>query len=372
MNKYLVKIGLFFTFCIISVAIIACSDEFVISMMESEPVAINTDIGLVSDFVVKEGYTDSLTYYVSGIINPDFKDFKLLDENGNDQTDFAIENVMKRNLKFKVEWNAATDAATYEVRVNKNPITEKNWKLSPIAEFQKDSSSTGSKIVGDVIVKPRPEIKTGKCTGCGECKEKCPVDAITIENGKSVINYENCIECGECYRACEFDAVDGVFAGTAYYFAIRAVNDNDEYSDKIYCSPDAYKMRYSSLASIPDEAKVIDYGGKPTQAYVGCAGNCRLEGCYIVFPTTEFCKPFDSPLPRGENDTIDPLPSVCPVDAIYQYAATDSIKESKSIPIYIDKDKCINCGRCVGQCYANGKQGAIVTEIIKIKSRFFK
>jgi Fe-S-cluster-containing hydrogenase component 2 len=45
------------------------------------------------------------------------------------------------------------------------------------------------------------------CTGCGACVEACPVDAITIEDGKARINAVTCVECGVCEDECPADAI---------------------------------------------------------------------------------------------------------------------------------------------------------------------
>lgn len=45
-----------------------------------------------------------------------------------------------------------------------------------------------------------------KCTGCGICIDVCPVEAITIENGKAVIS-DDCSECGICENECPNDAI---------------------------------------------------------------------------------------------------------------------------------------------------------------------
>jgi ferredoxin len=46
------------------------------------------------------------------------------------------------------------------------------------------------------------------CTGCGLCKRKCPVEAISGER-KEVhhIDQEKCIKCGVCLESCRFDAI---------------------------------------------------------------------------------------------------------------------------------------------------------------------
>ncbi|MCK5706826.1 MAG: 4Fe-4S binding protein [Candidatus Aureabacteria bacterium] len=49
-------------------------------------------------------------------------------------------------------------------------------------------------------------VDSSKCTGCGACVGVCPVEAITIENGKAVIN-DLCIDCGACVGACPVEAI---------------------------------------------------------------------------------------------------------------------------------------------------------------------
>ena len=50
---------------------------------------------------------------------------------------------------------------------------------------------------------------TNMCMGCvaHPCNEICPKDAITMVNGKSIINQEKCIKCGKCKAICPYDAI---------------------------------------------------------------------------------------------------------------------------------------------------------------------
>lgn len=45
------------------------------------------------------------------------------------------------------------------------------------------------------------KVDTKKCTGCGQCVDVCPVQAIRIEAGKDVVA-DDCVECGACLNAC--------------------------------------------------------------------------------------------------------------------------------------------------------------------------
>ncbi len=50
---------------------------------------------------------------------------------------------------------------------------------------------------------------TEGCQGCLEhpCTEVCPKNAISIVNGRSVIDQDKCIKCGKCVGACPYSAI---------------------------------------------------------------------------------------------------------------------------------------------------------------------
>ena len=51
------------------------------------------------------------------------------------------------------------------------------------------------------------KVDTEKCTGCGACKEICPVEAITIVDDVAVVDESTCIDCGQCVEECPVDAI---------------------------------------------------------------------------------------------------------------------------------------------------------------------
>lgn len=53
-----------------------------------------------------------------------------------------------------------------------------------------------------------PRVIENRCTGCGECVERCPVDAIDLSFGVAKIDDEFCEECGICVRACPAYAIE--------------------------------------------------------------------------------------------------------------------------------------------------------------------
>ena len=50
------------------------------------------------------------------------------------------------------------------------------------------------------------KIDKSKCTGCQNCVEVCPVNAIKMENEKAVVSDE-CTECGACVDECPSEAI---------------------------------------------------------------------------------------------------------------------------------------------------------------------
>jgi NAD-dependent dihydropyrimidine dehydrogenase PreA subunit/DNA-binding Lrp family transcriptional regulator len=45
-------------------------------------------------------------------------------------------------------------------------------------------------------------INPDECLGCGTCRKRCQVHAISEQNGVSVVNLEKCIGCGLCVTGC--------------------------------------------------------------------------------------------------------------------------------------------------------------------------
>lgn len=55
----------------------------------------------------------------------------------------------------------------------------------------------------------RAEVDLGECTGCAECVERCPFEAIAIGPGhkRAIVDVEKCYGCGVCRSACEYGAL---------------------------------------------------------------------------------------------------------------------------------------------------------------------
>lgn len=52
------------------------------------------------------------------------------------------------------------------------------------------------------------EVDEGKCVGCGECVDVCPVEVYELQDGKSVpVNADECVGCESCIEVCEENAI---------------------------------------------------------------------------------------------------------------------------------------------------------------------
>jgi heterodisulfide reductase subunit A len=112
-------------------------------------------------------------------------------------------------------------------------ITEKHPKLDPVdslvtgvfacgcALSPKDVRDTVSDALGAAAkaslflkseyVTTSPEkafVIADLCNGCGECVPMCPVNAITMQDGKAKIDPFQCVGCGACIPVCPKEAID--------------------------------------------------------------------------------------------------------------------------------------------------------------------
>ncbi len=51
------------------------------------------------------------------------------------------------------------------------------------------------------------EINSDLCIGCGNCEERCNLNAITIESDIAQVNLDRCIGCGTCVSTCTQEAI---------------------------------------------------------------------------------------------------------------------------------------------------------------------
>lgn len=59
----------------------------------------------------------------------------------------------------------------------------------------------------NVVKMDYPKVNLALCTGCGSCVDVCPVEAISLVDGKAVINSSICANCRVCENECPVGAI---------------------------------------------------------------------------------------------------------------------------------------------------------------------
>ena len=52
------------------------------------------------------------------------------------------------------------------------------------------------------------KIDQEKCTGCGDCVEECPTEALKVEDEKCQVNDDECTDCAVCIDICPEGAIE--------------------------------------------------------------------------------------------------------------------------------------------------------------------
>ena len=103
---------------------------------------------------------------------------------------------------------------------------------------------------------------TDACQGClaHPCKEVCPKKAISIVNGKSVIDQEKCIKCGKCIGACAYGAILRLERPCAKACGMNAIG-SDEYGradiDQDKCVSCGMCLVNCPFGAIADKAQIF-------------------------------------------------------------------------------------------------------------------
>ncbi len=51
------------------------------------------------------------------------------------------------------------------------------------------------------------KVDSEKCVGCESCVGACPVEAISMNDGKAQVNADTCVDCGACVGTCPAEAI---------------------------------------------------------------------------------------------------------------------------------------------------------------------
>ncbi|MEM0465635.1 MAG: DUF362 domain-containing protein [Candidatus Pacearchaeota archaeon] len=71
----------------------------------------------------------------------------------------------------------------------------------------------------------RPVINESRCISCGKCVSNCPVNAISLSNGRARINNVICIGCAMCIAVCEKGAVKVPWGSSSHEEVCKKIVD---------------------------------------------------------------------------------------------------------------------------------------------------
>ncbi len=74
------------------------------------------------------------------------------------------------------------------------------------------------------------------CLGFGDCIEVCPVNALSLDNGKIIVDYNLCIGCGKCVEVCPRDILALAEVKDENIYTVACRNPEDTLSTKKVCS----------------------------------------------------------------------------------------------------------------------------------------
>ncbi|MCD6417792.1 DUF362 domain-containing protein [bacterium] len=96
---------------------------------------------------------------------------------------------------FAIEWLDGIPAENINLKI------PSNWAMRFVPAFI--TRSLGA------LVQVYPDVDEKKCIKCGDCKNSCPVSAISMEAGKTApqFDYKKCIRCLCCHEICPTSAV---------------------------------------------------------------------------------------------------------------------------------------------------------------------
>lgn len=95
------------------------------------------------------------------------------------------------------------------------------------------------------------------CIGLGTCVSACCFDAISIEDGVAVINYEKCHACGRCVEACPKHIIKLIPYDSTHWVGCMSVDKGAK--TKTYCDVGCISCRLCEKACEHDAIHVNDF-----------------------------------------------------------------------------------------------------------------
>lgn len=175
------------------------------------------------------------------------------------------------------------------------------------------------------------------CIKCKKCMKKCPVEAISLIDGKLVVDQLKCISCGECLEVCPVNgAMKGVFVDNLQdqkdliLLCVNYLEDyiNDKEEDLRSLEKDGLLQYEVPLSDIWDDAlKIIPDDEVALEIITNAVNRLKIR---IIDWDKDNCKKCQLCIPD------------CPTGCISFDEAGDMIVR--------DKNRCLRCSICYQTC----------------------
>ncbi len=119
------------------------------------------------------------------------------------------------------------DLSEVEIRgLELSEAIQKNFAVPPGKPMAFPAWTRPFMPIAKYLLTTRPRINKRRCIGCGDCERVCPVDMITMENGKARIHLSGCIRCYCCHETCAHHAIDLIHPSSS----ASSFNPGEDYS----------------------------------------------------------------------------------------------------------------------------------------------
>ncbi len=110
----------------------------------------------------------------------------------------------------------------------------------------------------DVGIKGGSQVtwKEEGCINCGLCAKVCREDAIKIEDGKIIVDYDKCNYCGRCFKSCPTDSWDveqGFIVSFGGLFGNK-INKGTEYLPIVTSEEQLFRVTDAAIQFFADNA----------------------------------------------------------------------------------------------------------------------
>ena len=227
------------------------------------------------------------------------------------------------------------------------------------------------------------------CIACGECQRVCPVDAIRIELGHAVIDYDKCVGCMACAAVCRKQIIVNTFHdpadlksavafvrcsgsqagrelrhdGTTCAQAVRCIPDGVCASGCVGCGDCVSACRFQAIR-VENAAAVVD--PERCTGCKDCAHVCPQD--LIVFLPWKGIKQIPCAAGAGDRQACEHACTLCGICVENCPAGAIYIEGAHAV---IDPELCLDCTLCRTLCPEDKIADLPVPDPIRLQHRAF-